>query len=377
MSKIENIVKDLLRKTHEKQRKSKKIIQTEALEMEVIECYPTIELYTGEGGYKEFYRVITELVMNKELKELNQDVSNGKRPSLQKKYWLMPKYITNAWEKTDIAKVLSYVDLTFYLKNKQWQTKEEWERIIPIYELLKDKKNRLIIKREERSLMLFSHVNLPDNMEAEKFLSSDEGRKLLNRLSLSDEQLLCQKIREPFQYWINPYATNEKEVLIVEGLSTYNTLTKILRQKKPWQLGPNPNYVIWGEGYRIHNTISYLHELADNPKKLTIRYIGDIDYEGLNIYVELKKKNPELGIQLATNIYTYLLRYIESYSSIVHKQQRIAKENLVFLKEDLKEHPFIYEGIKELWEKRKRLPQECINEELLFTKEGLKNGEST
>lgn len=370
IGKIEEIINHYINSIREKQGGSRKLLRTEKFENEIIVAVGSPRKYSDLGGYKEFHKVINQLNKTGILQEVTTPRYNEKRPRLYDTYWITPKYVENIWNNADIARVMNYLDLGFYLKHKKYQTDFEWKLILILYEFLKNKEKHIEITREERSLMLFKYEQLPDDIEAEKYLSSSHGMSLMNRLRLSPKDLLYKVVHEPFQYWKNE-AVHESylnEVLVVEGLSTYQTLKEALIQKLPWKFGPIPHYLIWGEGYRICSTLEYLTDITDYPTQLIIRYAGDIDYEGFNIYFDAKNKYKDFNISLAHHFYSFLTSLANEAATSVLKKQKIVEKNLHLLQEEFKEDKETFDVIKELWKQRKRIAQECINFETLYFK---------
>lgn len=374
MNKVDEVINQIISSFQEKQGSSKKLLRVDDFEKVVMDTIGSPRQYNELGGYKKFQENILLLLQTGILQNVTKAIPNGKRPSLNSAYWIVPKYVENFWEKADIAKVLTYLDISFYLRNKKHQTEEEWRRIQTIYDFLRNKESHIHLNREERSFMLFKNQHLPDGIEPEKFLSSSHGKLLLSRIKLTEDDLLFKVVREPLHYWRNDGALEEQqtanEVLVIEGLSTYYTLREMLMRNLPWNFGPIPHYLIWGEGYRISSTLDYLQDITANPNELTIRYTGDIDYEGFNIYLELKSRYKELNISLAHPFYKFLITFSEELATDIVTNQRIVDKNLYLLHQEFKDNEEIYQGIEKLWITRKRIPQECINFENIIKKEG-------
>ncbi|WP_413299694.1 hypothetical protein AA0X95_16550 [Bacillus sp. 1P10SD] len=369
---MREIILEVVDRYQEKQGSSRKLLKIEKLERDVVNILGSIEQYERAGGYKRFYDEVQELRAQRILQELSKPTANWKKPSLHQTYWLLPRYTENEWSKVDIGKVLTFLDINFYLRHKKYQTVDEWEKISALYQFLSSNETRSIITREERSLMLFKNMQLPDEIEPEKLLASSYGQRLLSRLNLTPEDLSYRVVREPFHYWENKQCPeqHQQEVLVIEGLSTFETLKWILINGLPWNFGPIPHYVVWGEGYRISDTLDYLYELNPNPKELTIRYTGDLDYEGYNIYLGLKQRYKEWNISMAHAFYSFMISFIEEFAAPIHKNQRVVDRHLMMLQQEFKEYPQTFEGIQRLWQEQKRIPQECLNLETIFNKGG-------
>ncbi|TNO91105.1 hypothetical protein FHR08_12170 [Bacillus cereus] len=368
MSDIKKIINSYITCFREKQGKSKKLLRTERFENDVIMTVGCARKYNELGGYKKFYESIIQLKGEGTLRDLANPRLNGKKPSLHEAYWIVPKYVENTWDKAAMAKVMNYLDLSFYLRKKIYQTEDEWKNILILYEFIKSKDSHKEIKREERSLMLFRSEKFHDDIEAEKYLASSAGSRLMNRLQLKPADLLYKVVHEPFHYWKNEAVPENylHEVLIVEGLSTFQTLKEVLIQQLPWKFGPIPHYLIWGEGYRISKTLEYLNDIISDPTQLTIRYTGDIDYEGFNIYFDAKSKYRDLNILLAYPFYSFLSSFSNEFATNILTEQKVNNKNLFLLQDEFKNYKEVFEVINKLWDERRRIAQECINFDTLF-----------
>ncbi|MEE6200795.1 hypothetical protein [Bacillus cereus] len=139
MSDIKKIINSYITCFREKQGKSKKLLRTERFENDVIMTVGCARKYNELGGYKKFYESIIQLKGEGTLKDLANPRLNGKKPSLHEAYWIVPKYVENTWDKAAMAKVMNYLDLSFYLRKKIYQTEDEWKNILILYEFIKSK----------------------------------------------------------------------------------------------------------------------------------------------------------------------------------------------------------------------------------------------
>lgn len=351
----------------------RKKIDIENLEQKIVKIFGSHENYKFHGGYKRFCECINNLEMLHIISPLTScKDTNGKKPVLKRFWWIEPKYTTNEWDSDNIARLSTQLDISFYIRNKKYQTPEEFKKLECLYKYLKNATSDYILVREERSLLIFNEISADLDDEPEKFLSSSVGKTLLNRLNLSYEDLNCEVVREPFDFWISPdIPINQmSEVLIIEGLATYHTLKNILKKNLHWKLGPKPNILIWGAGRKIEGTIDYLYDIVPQPAKLNIRYAGDIDSEGLDIFYNLKKKNKHLNILIATNFYDFLTSHGLGYSKYIFTDQRKIDSVLSEIEPEFLDSPAAFANIKTLWFNKMRIPQEFMNLETL-TKEGL------
>ena len=350
----------------------RKKINIEKFEQDIIKKIGSQEKYNLYGGYKEFHKYILYFESLGILKSvITCRESNSKKPALSKLWWIEPKYIYNQWSTDTIAKLSSLLDITFYIRNKKYQTIEELDKLEHLYSYIKNYLSQNILNREECSLIIFNGIaNLSSN-EPEKYLASSEGRTLLNRLNLTNKDLNYEIVREPFVFWINNKVSNDSrsEVLIIEGLATYHTLKKILQQELEWKLGPVPYILIWGAGRRIEGTIDYLHDIVQTPEKIIIRYAGDIDWEGFDIFHSLKNKNKNLDIVLATEFYDFLVCYGLHYAKKISTDQKRVDSILHSIQAEFVESSVTFSKLQHLWFNNMRLAQEFINLDTL-TKEG-------
>ncbi|NGY88311.1 hypothetical protein F6Y05_35485 [Bacillus megaterium] len=218
------------------------------------------EYYRENGGYATFANVLLALKKKGTLSELSSAKSNNRIPPLKESYWINgSKKVEEINVDAFIMEMSDLLDLSYYKTNKKQLTRQECLKIEKIYHFTKNIKNSRCVMREERSLMLFHDLDT-GSVEPEKFLSSTSGETLLRRLSLSVEDLHCRVIRESFTYWKDEYKdfSTINDVLIVEGLATYNTF-KSLMSKAKWYWSEKPELLIFGGGKRL--------SLALNPFK--------------------------------------------------------------------------------------------------------------
>ncbi|MGD6803944.1 Wadjet anti-phage system protein JetD domain-containing protein [Rossellomorea aquimaris] len=367
---LDKVILDYLYSLQETQGVSKRLLKTADIECKIVKLVGGQREYNHHYGYRFLFDSISKLMEEGILVPLAAPVTNGKKPSLHQKYWLIPKEVQYQWNPRQMAKVMRHLNLEFYIRNKHCQTLKEWELIQCIYDFMVIRESCVVINREERSNSLFKHIKLPDKIEPEKFLSSSSGKALMNRLNLTPADLKYKWVREPFHFWKNEKASaaNMREVLIIEGLPTYNTIKEYLQTDLPWYFGPFPGLIVWGEGYRIESTINYLQEVAGKVESLNIRYLGDLDYEGFNIFINLKQKNRRLHISLALPFYLFLLKFKTEFKTGVTKKQRIVEKNLIHLRQEFVGYEVEFGVLHELWMHKERIAQECINFETILRK---------
>lgn len=315
--------------------------------------------YQKAGGYQKLYQLLKKLEAEEEIRAIKSAAFNQQLPQLKKR-WSLLKNDEAGWPEKDILKLSRSLNLNYYLKRPQKQSAELKEMLFKLAYFLNNKAGREWASREERSLELFAD---------EKFLSSSQGRKLLNNLKLQLAELKARQYKHLFVYWsLKP--TQIKNILIMENHSAF------IGAKKAAAAGINIfgedfDTIIYGQGKKIVSSFSFLEELLgfEPAEKITadlkICYAGDLDPEGLAIYTALKDKYPEFKIKLLAEYYQLLLKVSNGFYPF-HKKQN---KNQAVLKRVLEE--FEKEGFNELsrkvkkaWQADRRLPQELITLEV-------------
>jgi hypothetical protein len=367
-----NKIIDEYRSSQQSKRKKIDIRSLEKLVMNDI----GIEFYQQQSGYYNFRDSIVHLEKETILTPMNtRKQTNEKKPPLRRFWWLEPRHTQYQWDKQTLFQFSTVFSIDYYLENIKYQTLEELEILQCIFRFMKSTETKYILTREERSLMIFQHAKSLVDSEKEKFLGLSQGRKLLNRLQINEHDLYFHVRKEPFIYWDNPNVSREEngEVLIIEGLATYYTVKKLIEENQFSRLGPTPHYLLWGAGKRVEGTLPYFYEIVKQPESLTIRYAGDIDYEGISIYRRLKEKYPNWKISLSLPFYQFLLEHGQGAIQGIPKDQVRNDAALDLIKKEFQFSPHILSIIKRLWMNRERVPQETLNIEHLYQKEWFKH----
>jgi len=329
---------------HPTQKKKLNIIEVED------EIIATTKTYFEINGYHLFFTTIKALINENVLIPMKNKKTNGRNETLPLDFWLLPKKVEGKWDKLELLKMAGTLDLSYYQKNVEYQTKEEWERIKAVYHFLQKKETRQMVSVEERSLELFGH---------EKFLTDEkafpEGKHFLRRIRISLDDLSAMKFGEPFVFWLKSGTSlhDIQRVLIVENLSFFHTAVQLLEQNL---LENDPQLIIYGEGKKIEHSFSFFFKLfAENA--YAFYYVGDIDPEGYSIYARLCRKFPNQTISLARSIYQKMFHYEQKANT--YTNQVANKQDFAFFLEELKDESLKVQAQK-LWEEKKRIPQEVL-----------------
>lgn len=150
----------------------------------------------------------------------------------------------------------------------------------------------------ERSLQIFGN---------EKFLSSPECQKILNKYKLPVHIFNAYATPEPFIYY--PNRSNSKNALIIENKDTWYSMRKAMIEDGTL-CGFDFKALIYGEGRKIQNSFSYME--SDDMRELrdidTFYYFGDIDSSGIDILYKLQERYKNYVIVPFEPGYVYLYK---------------------------------------------------------------------
>lgn len=311
-----------------------------------------IEDYYDMDGYTLFYETIQAMTEEEMLSPIMNKQTNGRSPGLPLYYWVNVKKQEANWDRLEMLKRSDLLDFSYYDHHPEWQTGDEWERILKVYDFLKSEGEREWVSLEERCLELFGE---------EKFLSDEkmypEGTGFLRRIGVNKESLKTVKYGEPFVYWLKSGCelASIKRILIVENLSFFHTSVKLLEENL---LDYEPELIIYGEGKKIESSFSFFfHMFPEQP--YLFYYAGDLDAEGYSIFVSLKERFSDCSIQPALKIYRKMLDCME-YANEERNQVRNELHKNMFLSWFMEDEQALLES---LWARQKRIPQEVLTVE--------------
>ncbi|HNW35737.1 MAG TPA: DUF2220 family protein, partial [Candidatus Ozemobacteraceae bacterium] len=176
------------------------------------------------------------------------------------------------------------------------------------------------IPANERSFDLFGD---------EKLLLG-RGRAVLNRLGASLKSLDCYATSEPF-VWFS-HASAPHTVLISENRDSFSSLNKVLRSGRRYLGNSCIDAVIFGEGRRILHSLSFsLEMLNPNPAALHFLYWGDLDSEGISIFLELLRAYPGWHIEPAATLYEAMLDKAGKAPPCTRSERRLAVDEFFSL----------------------------------------------
>lgn len=304
------------------------------------DIYMELGLTYGPTSDQLIYDVLNILVTEKYIEPLKTSKTN-KIGSYQKYRIFQPNKDDEKMIQTEIVNTLvKPIDIQFLLKHPNEYLKNK--HFISSLNIFLKNPDRNMITVNERSYQIFGN---------EKVLKENEN--FLAKLKLKFEDLFCYDTYEPFFYYQNSNDKgNEKIILIVENKDTFWTLKKAIEI-----LNINVFLLIYGEGKKILNSFSFI-ENFDITNRDEIQYFGDIDYEGVNIYVSLKQLYINYNIKLFTEGYKTILDLEQNPKNIRTKQNK----NEGYIKIFLDEFDEAYKKkLNNIFQKNKYIPQEVFN----------------
>lgn len=244
--------------------------------------------------YDQQYAYIMELLEAGRIKPLLASGKNGKKPALYREYWLIEeKKDTQVLEEELKFALVPAISIDYYLKHLETY-REERRWVLMLNDYLRDGRERLCREESvnERSFEIWNR---------EKFLSREQGRRILKHCSLEPEALNMYETSEPMAYYCHTRKVPQN-LLILENKDTFYSMRRQLLEQSERVgkqsegvgvlLGTEIGTLIYGAGKGILRSFQDFDlcvepYMADQGNR--IYYFGDLDYEGIGIYESLAK----------------------------------------------------------------------------------------
>lgn len=343
-----------------------------------------------EGGYLEFAAVIEKFCREGLISPIKSSGIYPRTPPLALRYRInkgtINNYLSVSEEEKLIQELISLhpkIKKDYYLKNISHYLSDR-KNILRLNSFFSDNDKNASLKHRytlnERSFEIFND---------EKYLSQ-HGEAFLKRIGLDTESLNCYKTYEAFFYvlfereYIVPdkdrynekernktmntmdytlnttdttYTSNVLNVLIVENKDTFMSIMKLLNTKKGYLVGGKIiDLLIYGEGKKIISSFKFMEELAKGHIIGNVYYYGDIDYEGIAIYLILKNSFSQYNIIPHVKLYNQLVDSTEFPPELRSKQNEISVEEFLdFFEEKYRTK------ISRILKEKKYIPQEALS----------------
>jgi len=265
-----------------------------------------LEKMIGSDNYNEIYSIRSAFVEKGVLEPIkNTNGTNGLIPPLFVKYRIHKPAEQNDFLREEIKHLEGSFNISFYLSNPK-KYRAQRDIIYPLSEFLKYHSELLEarVSKNERAYQIWRY---------EKQLDITFVHSVLTFNGL-DEKLNYYKTPEPFFYFSpEKLFHREQTVLIVENKDTWYTLREIMRETTNSIIifGHKIDGLLYGEGKKINRTQA-LDEFCETEAGhiCDFLYFGDLDFEGISIFQELKTGNPRYKIELFTELYTFMLERV-------------------------------------------------------------------
>lgn len=217
----------------------------------------------------------------------------------------------------------------------------------------------------ERSYEIFSYEKAIKNP-----VKRTRVQEVLYRIKANESIFRYVDNGTPLLSFVYPefYIKTSRRILIIENLDTYWSMHRALSN-----VVHNIDMLIFGQGYSVTSNLKGCL-LYDINSRDIINYYGDLDLEGVNIFLKLKASYSDYNIEPDVEFYRLLLdiakengaKKSESNEQVMLSKEELAPFLLYFDNED-EQHL-----ITEILLNRKYIPQEAVNYSILVEK--LKGG---
>ena len=306
-------------------------------------------------SYREQYEYVKKLLEDGQVKPLKSSGTNGKSPALYREYWLVEEKrdYTNLKEEL-LYEMVSIISTDYYLKHLDVYEKERND-VLLLNQYLKMNREHLLqqVSQNERSFEIW---------QKEKFLTKEQGKKILKHCKIDLKQLNVYETTEPLSYYSHTRRTPQN-LLIIENKDTFYSMRKHLLDGNDTILGVEIGTLIYGAGKGIFRSFSDFDLCVEPYMKAEgnqIYYFGDLDYEGIGIYEGVAKLfQVRWRIQPFIEGYEAMLKKAESVSQLPNTKQQQNKniQEFFFLHFSIEK----VKRMKQILESGTYIPQEILN----------------
>lgn len=306
-------------------------------------------------SYEQQYQCILSLISEGRIQPLKASGTNGKHPALCREYWLIEQERDYRIYEDELKyRLHPSISIDYYLSHlKNYEQERTW--VLMLSEYLKRSKERLDDQESvnERSFEIWRR---------EKFLSREQGRRILKHCGLDWEFLNIYRTTEPLAYYSHTRQVPQNMV-ILENKDTFYSMRRHLLKGNDRILGMTVGTLIYGAGKGIFRTFLDF-DLCVEPymrnQENRIYYFGDLDYEGIGIYERLTELvSGEWEIVPFTGAYEAMLRksgQMEELPDMKEQQNRNISGMFFLFFSDTQA-----DEMKKILKSGKYIPQEILN----------------
>lgn len=252
--------------------------------------------------YPEQVSYIENRVGKGELSPIERSGTNGKKPALCKRYWVIGEESDPAPLREELLyRTVPDIKVDYYLHHLSVYGKER-EDVRRLDAFLRNGKDLLrhSLSANERSFQIFGR---------EKFLTQGGGKTLLAHCGLDESFLNVYHTAEPFA----SFAASRKvpqNVLILENKDPFFGMRSHLISGNQTLFGVPIGTLVYGAGKRVLSTFRDFSQSAEPyllDSSCRLFYFGDLDWEGIQIYESLKEQfQKDTGREIAPFAPAYL-----------------------------------------------------------------------
>ena len=315
-----------------------------------------IENLAPYNEYMELWELVNKLVQAEIIKPTGKKNGNGLIPPLHLKYRIcrVPEDQSRYFE--EIRHLYPELKISEYLANPDLY-KNHRDVLLPLSEFLKDRPESLKMEmsKNERAYEIWNH---------EKMLDQSHTRSVLRFVEM-ENKLNYYLTPEPFFDYVLKNR-EEMTVLIIENKDTWFTFRKLLTRhpENRCLFGEKIDALIFGEGNKVTKPDGLkLYAEKVLCTKVRFLYFGDLDFTGIDLFLRVRRANPDVDIKLFIGLYLKMLQLIriEKLGQIQANQNRNIRldEFLPFFPAEQADQ------IQEILRKNKYIPQEVVNHPIL------------
>lgn len=236
----------------------------------------------SEIPYEDQFYYIKGLLDTGKIRPVLVSGTNGKRPALYREYWIPEvKRDYGVLEEELKYRMVPAISIDYYLAHPDiYEQDRPW--VLLLNEFLKESALQLKYPKSvnERSFEIWGR---------EKFLSREQGRKVLKRCGIEETYLNMYETTEPLACYTHK-RTVPQNLLILENKDTFYSMRRHLMTGNDRIFGVQIGTLIYGAGKRILRSFQDFDICVEPYMKAEgneIYYFGDLDYEGIGIYESL------------------------------------------------------------------------------------------
>ena len=309
----------------------------------------------AEWPYEQQYKYIKGLLEEEKIRPVLASGTNGKKPALYREYWIVEEKKDYSMLEEELKyQMTPLISVDYYLKHPDvYEGDRPWVLLLNRY--LKESRERLRYSESlnERSFEIWSR---------EKFLSREQGRKILKRCGLSEADLNIYGTTEPLAYYSHTREVPQN-LLILENKDTFYSMRRHLLEGNEKIFGIPVGTLIYGAGKGILRSFRDFDLCVEPYMKKegnVIYYFGDLDYEGIGIYENLAELFSERWeIIPFLPAYEAMLEKVKQKSQLPETKERQNRRNCGLFFSYFSECRA--EAMREILEQEKYIPQEILN----------------